>query len=131
MFLCIAEYNRSTFFPILDRWQAWWQINGTNQNSVIREDPSCESSQIPVRYFHRSFCEIKDGSINGHLKDDRVCFYQLSLYRPICPIPTYIMANWMVIGKATEEDAMLDYSCIASYESSNRAVEKTISLHLE
>ena len=71
--------------------------------------------------------------LNAHLKDDRVRFYQLLQYTSECPIPTFVISNWMWIDNATKADSMQNYTCRASYTSfpSFRLVEKHFDLHLE
>ena len=50
------------------------------------------------------------------LRNNRIRYYRLLLVSKNCPLPTYIIANWLWIDEATAEDANMDISCQASYE---------------
>ena len=66
-----------------------------------------------------------------NLRNDRIRFYQQRQQDRNCPIITYIIANWLWIDDAREEDANLDISCQASYSlGGSIIVEKSVNLSL-
>ena len=72
--------------------------------------------------------------MNSNLKEERIRFYSLLMRDPGCPIPTFIIANWMWIDDAKEEDAYLRISCQASYpvySTTVTTVENSVNLHLQ
>lgn len=77
--------------------------------------------------------DCSEDPLNGNLKENRIRFYQLLQTTAECPIPTYVISNWMVIDEATEQDASHDYSCGASYVSfpSPRTIGTSVDYHLK
>lgn len=75
---------------------------------------------------------MDNGITTPNLRNDRIRYYQLHMQEHNCPIINHIIANWLWIDDAREEDANLNISCQASYSLRGPVtVEKSVSLHLQ